>query len=98
MLKSPPQCDAIGVSSTACPGCKCLDWCTHCPGRCPTQFVANTFDIFSVIFGIDFPANIKLCPVGKCEQGCICREDMVKRLSTVLLYDGKYNHDEKEEL
>ena len=70
-----------------------------------TKPVQSTFDLFSLVFGFDFPQNYKLCPVVKCEpKTCLCRENVHKLLTAFLLHDENGPHKdfedsfEKEEL
>jgi hypothetical protein len=59
----------------------------------------TTYDIFSLVLGFDMPPNLKLCPVGKClPKDCLCRETVLERLTTFLMYDHAGKFDEKEEL
>ena len=52
--------------------------------------VHSTFDIFSLVFGFDFPPNLKLCPIGKCQPNdCLCRETIIERITAFLNYDGR---------
>lgn len=65
-----------------CPGwCICCEWC-DCTGYLTPP---GTFRSVRMAVGCDsVPATTALCPVGKCREGCVCREGLLRELEGAL--------------
>ncbi|KAK0704591.1 hypothetical protein B0H67DRAFT_352204 [Lasiosphaeris hirsuta] len=99
-LKSQPECPPVNAQPIQCPDDRpCDNWCQHRTGvNCfkAGNPLNDTFAILSSVFGFQAPVNVRLCPVGKCEEHCLCREVLLKRL-TALLLDDRHHDSEKDE-
>ncbi|KAK3339948.1 hypothetical protein B0T25DRAFT_365552 [Lasiosphaeria hispida] len=103
LLKLPvqPECPPVNAQLVQCPEDRpCDNWCRHRTGHnCfkASNPIDDTFAILSSVFGFQAPINVRLCPIGKCDEKCLCRETLLKRL-TALLLDDRQHESEKDEL
>lgn len=99
------MCEPVDAQEIECPDGECGTWCTPKDGtECMLRLTKPVHDIFgllSVIFGFDFPVNVRLCPVGQCSKKCLCREKLLKQLTVLLLSNASHEKqaaEEKDEL
>jgi hypothetical protein len=76
---------------TTCPqSCPCCDWCeplTQCRGRFLP--VEPTYNMIRNIIGCNsLPEETPVCPIGKCNSKCLCRETLMKQLETTISGPG----------
>jgi hypothetical protein len=81
-----------------CPDYTWQTWCKpkSCDQPGPHKPIENVYDILSGVFGFQPLVNVKLCCVNKFRVCCLCLEELVKRLTTWLLYEGQYRGSEEE--
>ncbi|KAK1758581.1 hypothetical protein QBC47DRAFT_375125 [Echria macrotheca] len=75
-----------------CPGSSaCPLWYCDCPDQnklkklSDNHVVDDTNGLLKAMFDFAAPVNIRLCPIGKCSETCLCRETFVKKFTDVLL-------------
>ncbi|KAK0647993.1 hypothetical protein B0T16DRAFT_407561 [Cercophora newfieldiana] len=74
-----------------CPeSCPCCDWCVPL-AKCRRNFLPPkaTYNSVRNIIGCDsLPEETPVCPIGKCDPKCLCRETLLDQLETTLLGAG----------
>jgi len=93
VIECPPDISCGGSRQTMLAGSSAAaagkPWCQSRSGaRCGGHRVAaaTTYADVRLIVGCEsLPIDAPLCPVGKCETDCLCRESLLKRLQNLLL-------------